>query len=90
MEAMNLPALADILQHQVAKGGLWKVIPGLLAKKQPRPFFVLLGVVDRRNGQFATYEQGDFATTVSESPWLQSAEWCPVDLRGNETGAINQ
>ncbi|MBK9263083.1 MAG: hypothetical protein IPM54_25175 [Polyangiaceae bacterium] len=81
---VTLPSTAHIEAHQAVHGGLWKVVPALAGKKQPRPFFVLLCV----HGKLVTYEQGDFVATVDESPWLRAAEWIPVDSRGNEVGTV--
>lgn len=81
---MRLPDRPHIEAHHLVHGGLWKVIPPRNGARQPRPFFVSLGVIRER----LTYDQGDLATTVEGSPWLRAAEWIPVDARGNEVGAV--
>lgn len=72
-----IPTNEQIKAH-FARGGLWRVVAPLR-----RPFFVTLAIVQGRVGEFATYDSGDLAATVEDSPWLRKAEWLAVNLRGD-------
>jgi hypothetical protein len=72
-----IPTNAEI-KFQFVRGGLWRVVAPLR-----RPFFVTLGIVQGRAGEFATYDGGDLAATVDDAPWLRTAEWIQVDSRGD-------
>jgi len=81
---MSPPTISQICHH-VALGGLWLVIPALVAAGQPRPIFAQLGVTQGPFGPVATFEGGDLVATIESSPALQGAQWVPVTSRGERT-----
>jgi hypothetical protein len=75
---VSLPTNDQIRTH-FARGGLWRIVAPLR-----RPIFTVLGIVQGRAGDVATYDGGDLAATVEGEPWLRAAEWIPVDSRGDK------
>jgi hypothetical protein len=77
-----IPDLGQIRAHFDAHGGLWRVIPKSNKAVQPRPFYVLLSIHAGPIGEIGTYDGGDLAGTADDAPWIRTAEWIPVDARG--------
>jgi hypothetical protein len=83
---MSAPlTLAEVAAHVAAHGGLWRVVPLARGLVQPRPVFVLLRLVQSREGPFVSWDGGaspEDQLARPENAALRGATWIPVDARG--------